>query len=145
MDRREEILVRLHEIAGTIEGITTAGRNIPIITAQNRPALIIMDGNEQRPGDDVKRDGRAAHKLVMEAVIVIAVSDAAENVGPLLNGFRAAILKAVLYDSILSGLTGENGAVRYIGCETNFEKGSRVEADMSLTIELTYVLHPIKL
>jgi hypothetical protein len=145
MDTREDILNRLVAIAATIDGISQTGRNIPVMTAANRPAIIIMDGGEERPAEDNKRDGRAAHKLIMRPVIVVAVSDSAETVGTLLNGFRAAILKAVLYDSPLSGLTGENGAVRYIGCETTAEKGQRVEADMSLTIELTYVLHPNKL
>lgn len=141
-DRREAILSRIEAVLQTVPGILTVARMQPEISESDKPALMLLDGDEQRLFQDSTKPGMAPDKFLMSPVIQIFLSSTADAAGPALNTFRAGIIKAMLDDVTLADLLGPNGAIRYMGCDTGAKRGRRVEADMALLFDLIYVLEP---
>lgn len=145
-DKRELILVRLLEIAGSIEGVTFAGRNKTKLTDLIRPAIVIFDADET--SDDRAKDrGRPSHgpNLVgMNPEILLLVGGTPEEVGATLNGYRVKLVKAVLNDATLKQLT-VNGDIVYEGCATALAIGRSMEGEMGISFTFTYFLKPSEL
>jgi hypothetical protein len=146
MDRREEILSRLLEIAKSIVGMDKAFRNRVEIAESARPAIIILDADELADEADVGR-GRPplAPRIVgMTPEIYMLLGETPENVGVALNTLRAAFIKAVLSDSSLVVLC-HNGDIRYEGFSTGLAAGRSMEGECGVSFTFRYVLRPDKL
>jgi hypothetical protein len=62
-----------------------------------------------------------------------------------LNGYRRTLVRAIITDTILRGLCGPHGNVRYLGCETGTAQGESAVGDMTLNFNLTYLFNPTEL
>lgn len=143
MDRREQVIARLVQIAAGVPGIAVALRNIDTLSERQRPGIIVFDGDE---AVDLPPPGRAGPSMVsMTPEVVLALGDKAEAVGTSLNGYRAAFLKAVLTDATLRGIVGPNGRVLYQGCASAFARGRTMEGEMGISLSIEYPLNPAEL
>jgi hypothetical protein len=143
-DRRESILARLVEIAATVPGVVTAVRNQDEVSEGKRPAVIILDADEQvaDPPGRSNHAGNAGTLVTMTPEIYLMLGASPDDVGSSINEFRAAFLGVVLGDTGLAGIVGSNGSVAYQGCGTGFGRGRNMEATMAVSIAFTYPLFP---
>ena len=147
MDKREAILARLVDVAGSIAGIKTATRNQDEVSERARPAIAIFDADEtaDERAEERGHSGRAPNIVEMSPETLILLGGAAESVGTALNNVRAKLVKAVLTDAQLATLVGSNGRARYVGCSTHLGHGRSMEAAMSVQFAFAYVLRPDQL
>lgn len=147
LDRREAILVRLLQVAETIEGVTYAARNRLDLSDRQRPAIIILDSDEvvDAGGAGQGRGATASSIVSMTPEILVLLQDNydradAGGVGAALNTMRARLLSAVLKDTTLATLTGPNGQIRYEGCATGLSRGRNMEGEMGVAFSFQYPL-----
>ena len=142
MDRREQILQRLLEVAAAVPGVITAIRNQDEISERRRPAVAIFDADEIVDEATERQDhpGRAPNLVVMTPEVLILLGASPESVGTALNALRAKLVKAVLTDAQLIALAGTNGRVRYTGCSTHLGHGRSMEGFMGVKFSFAYVL-----
>lgn len=150
-DTREDMLAQLLVIMQTVTGIETAVRNRALMSTEKRPAMVLLDGDEQpRLSVDTRRiKGRAmlmAPQIVTlrpEAYILLKEGRPnSETVGQDLNAIRIDFLKKMWFDATLAGLLGSNGSIVYNGCETDLKSGSALSGQMRLDFVLNYLLKP---
>lgn len=147
-DKREQILVRLVEVADGVSGVVFAGRNVGNIDDEDRPAIVIMDADEAADDSDptgVSRGTGARRRVALTPEIYILLGDKPENIGTELNAFRAKLIKAVLTDASLQSIVGSNGGIRYEGCATALSRGRSMEGEMGVSFTFSYVLNPAEL
>ena len=147
MDRREQILQRLLEVAAAVPGVVTAVRNQDEISERRRPAVAIFDADEivDEAAERQDHPGRAPNLVVMTPEVLILLGASPESVGTALNALRATLVKAVLTDAQLIALAGTNGRVRYAGCSTHLGHGRSMEGFMGVQFAFAYVLRPEQL
>ena len=147
MDRREQILQRLLEVAAAVPGVITAIRNQDEISERRRPAVAIFDADEIVDEASERQDhpGRAPNLVVMTPEVLILLGASPESIGTALNALRAKLVKAVLTDAQLIALAGTNGRVRYAGCSTHLGHGRSMEGFMGVQFAFAYVLRPEQL
>ena len=146
IDRREMILSRLLEIAGSMEGIVAAFRNKDEIGEKQRPAIVILDADEAADdADPSSRPSRAPRRVAMTPEIYILLGAKPEDLGTAINTLRARLLKAILMDSSLLTILGSSGEARYEGCATALARGRSMEGEMGVSFSFTYVLRPEEL
>src|SRR4051794_12665116 len=136
MDRREQIMVRLVEIAAAVPGINTAVRNQDELSERKRPAVAIFDADETADEASERQDhpGRAPNIVVMTPEVMNLLGASPATVGSSLNSLRAKLVKAVLTDTQLTVLVGTNGRVRYAGCSTHLGHGRSMEVFMGVPV-----------
>ncbi len=144
MDRREQILQRLLEVAA---GVITAIRDQDEISERRRPAVAIFDADEIVDEASERQDhpGRAPNLVVMTPEVLILLGVSPESIGTALNALRAKLVQAVLTDAQLIALAGTNGRVRYAGCSTHLGHGRSMEGFMGVQFAFAYVLRPEQL
>jgi hypothetical protein len=147
VDKREQILMRLVDIASAVPGINTAVRNQDELSERKRPAIAIFDADETADEASERQDhpGRAPNIVVMTPEVMILLGAAPTTVGSSLNSLRAKLVKAVLTDAQLTALVGTNGHVRYAGCSTHLGHGRSMEGFMGVHFAFAYVLRPEQL
>jgi hypothetical protein len=147
MDKREQILVRLVDIAAAVPGINTAARNQDELSERKRPAIAVFDGDETayERADQQGHGGRAPNIIEMTPEVMILLGATPATVGSMLNALRAQLIKAVLIDPQLNSLVGTNGRVRYAGCSTQLGHGRSMEGFMAVHFAFSYVLRPEQL
>lgn len=124
VDLREDILARLLAVVTTLPNIRSAHRNKAISDETELPTVIVYDGNEEISGA-IDLSARPANSpTVMQMTPEILVAQEADEIGSDLTAFRRELIKLILYDTALNEQivkTGRfgNGAIRYLGCETN--------------------------
>ena len=119
-DVREDILARLLEVVASIPNIRSAQRNNVDITEDQLPAALVFDGDEDSNGADDIASGRPGKRpYVVQMTPEVVIADQSDNAGSDLTTFRRELLKRVLTDAELNQLTGANGAIRYLGCQTD--------------------------
>jgi hypothetical protein len=118
-DVREEILVRLLEVIASIPNIKSAYRNNVDIPEEALPAAIVFDGDEETSGADDRSARPANRPYVVRMTPEILVAQQADQVGPELTVLRRELIRRVLTDTQLIALVGSNGAIRYLGCQTD--------------------------
>jgi hypothetical protein len=144
-DQREAILERLAVVCSEIEGVTTAARNKLQVADVARPALIVLDGNEDvEDGYGKGKPSVSPLVVTMRPEVWLFAGGIPEDIGAAVSAFRALIISAVLTDSQLLALCKDSD-IRYSGCMTNFTAGQRIEADLALVFVLRYVLRPNEL
>jgi hypothetical protein len=156
-DNRERILDRLFTV---LSGITllntptpafeTFARNRGLLDQEHRPAVVLLDGDETglvlsnvprgRPGM------KSAMFITMRPQIFILLKSKGpqnEGVGPLLNQYRTAVLKAIATDATLITLIGANGDIQYDGAETDLKSGSNMSGEMQINLSIRTSLNPL--
>lgn len=154
-DKRELILVRIAAIttaAQTAAGIKTCVRNRGLMQNEARPACVLLDGDErpglQRPvrhGREASVGGMAPAIMRMTPELYVLMDELRpknEEIGPLLNAKRIALVKAIANDAPLKALLGANGGIIYTGCTTDLKSGSALTGQMRLDLIYTYVFNP---
>ena len=123
-DVREDILARLLEVVASIPNIRSAHRNNVDIPEDQLPAALVFDGDEETEGasDLSARPSGRPYPVRMHPEIVIAQQS--DEAGSDLTTLRRELIKRVLNDTELNEQivkTGRfgNGAIRYLGCQTD--------------------------
>ena len=143
IDRREMILSRLLEIAGSTQGIVAAFRNKDEISEKQRPAIVILDADEAADdADPSSRPSRAPRRVAMTPEIYILLGAKPEDLGTAINRLRARFVKAVLGDAQLSLIVGSNGDIRYEGCATALARGRSMEGEMGVPASASATMTP---
>jgi hypothetical protein len=118
-DIREDILARLLEVAAGVPNIRTAVRNDVDIVEDKLPAITVFDGDEETNGAE-DRSARLSNRpyvaRMMPEIVVQELHAAESELGTL----RREIIRRVLNDAVLIEQVGSNGAIRYVGCQTDF-------------------------
>lgn len=142
MDRREAILARLLVVAEGITGVVKAARNRVDLSERQRPAIIILDADEQAEvsAQPSGRTNRQPQIVSMTPEVIILLQADSADVGTQLNLFRARWIKAVLEDEILLSHTGPNGGIRYAAAASSLAAGRTMEGEMGVSISFLYPL-----
>ena len=145
-DVREDILARLLEVVATIPNIRSAQRNNIDITEDQLPAAIVFDGDEESDGasDVSMKQPNRPYNVQMMPEIVIAQQ--ADQVGSDLTTLRRELIKLVLHDTELNQIakTGRlgNGAIRYLGCQTDLGWMRSLHGALRAQFMFKYALKP---
>jgi hypothetical protein len=118
-DVREDILARLLEVVAGIPNIRTAQRNNVDITEDALPAVVVFDGDEETNGAD-DRSGRLSPRPYVARMMPEIIVQEKHALGSELSVMRREIISLVLNDAVLNEKVGANGAIRYLGCQTDF-------------------------
>ena len=155
-DVREAVLARLQAIillpaAGTF---STAVRNRGLRSNEQRPAVIMLDGDETPVLTHGGRNNRAqsGRSMVLTPSImqmrpelyILLKEDRPVNVdvGEELNTKRIALVAAIAEDTALKALLGSNGGILYNGCVTDLKSGSALTGQMRLDFAFNYTFFP---
>jgi hypothetical protein len=145
IDVREDILARLLEVVASIPNIRSAQRNNTEIPEDQLPAALVFDGDEETDdaSDLSMRPANRPTLVRMQPEIVIA--EQANEVGSELTTLRRELIKRVLTDIELNEQivkTGRfgNGAIRYLGCQTDFGWGLSLQGALRAQFMFKYSL-----
>lgn len=138
-DRREEIMQALLAACQSLDGVT-AYRNRNMLAEEQRPAIVVMDGDETSEELSASRQGLAPRHVRMQPLVQLLVSDQAADIGSTLNALRARVIAAVLEDQPLASLTHNERGAAYLGLQMMIDNGRRIEGVLVLAFEVTYIL-----
>ena len=126
IDVREDILARLLVVVAAIPNIRSTHRNNVDLPETQLPAAIVLDGDEDSDGaNDVSmKKPERPYNVQMTPGIIVQVQDDNVVLGSIITTFRRELIKRVLTDTELNEQivkTGRygNGAIRYLGCQTD--------------------------
>ena len=146
-DVREDILARLLEVVASIPNIRSAHRNNVDITEDQLPAALVLDGDEESDGagDVSMKQPHRPYNVQMTPEIIIAQQ--ADEVGSDLSKLRRELIKRVLTDTELNEQivkTGRhgNGAIRYLGCQTDLGWMRSLHGALRAQFLFKYTLKP---
>jgi hypothetical protein len=146
-DVREDILARLLEVVATIPNIRSAHRNNVDITEDQLPAVLVLDGDEESDGagDVSMKQPHRPYNVQMTPEIIIA--EQSDEVGSDLTTLRRELIKRVLTDTELNEQivkTGRhgNGAIRYLGCQTDLGWMRSLHGALRAQFLFKYTLRP---
>src|SRR5262245_26753326 len=154
VDTREDILVRLVEIAATIPNIQFTDRNNSDIAEVELPAAIVFDGDEEtNDAEDVS--AHPPHRPTNVRMLpVIEIGAMSSSAGSDLSVMRRELIRRVLYDTELNeqivktrdsaGRPG-NGNIRYLGCQTDPTWMRTLYGQMLVQFMFKYKLNPADL
>ena len=146
-DVRENILARLLEVVASIPNLRAAYRNNVDIPEDQLPAAIVLDGDEESDGasDVSMKKPERPYNVQMTPEIIIAQQ--ADEVGSDLTTLRRELIKRVLNDTELNEQivkTGRfgNGAIRYLGCQTDLGWMRSLHGALRAQFLFKYSLNP---
>jgi hypothetical protein len=148
VDVREDILERLLEVVATIPNIRSAHRNNIDISETRLPAAIVLDGDEESDGasDVSMKQPHRPYNVQMTPGIIVQVQDDNVVLGSIVTTFRRELIKRVLTDAGLNEIakTGRlgNGAIRYLGCQTDVGWTRTGYAALTAQFMFKYALKP---
>jgi len=147
IDTREDILARLLAIVATIPNLRAAYRNNVDIPEDQLPAAIVLDGDEESDGasDVSMKQPHRPYNVQMTPEIIIAQQ--ADEVCSDLTTLRRELVKRVLKDTELNEQivkTGRfgNGAIRYLGCQTDLGWMRSLHGALRAQFLFKYTLKP---
>lgn len=148
-DRRERILVRIEEILTTLAvgSDINVYRDMAEFETDELPAYVLLDGIETTGVRSTDRRGPQIMLLQPQIFYVPVPTDNPKNVGvgPTLSAQRSAMIKAVMQDSSLQNLLGDNGYAEYRGIETDMQTGAEVKGQFKMDFAFAYVFNVNKL
>lgn len=150
INRRELILDRLRTLFEGVDGVRAAYRNKIDAPEHLRPAVVILDADEDV--DEEIGDGRGRPvglapvicSMTPEVYILAGVSSQSENVGSILNALRTRLIRAVANDQTLIDLC-KDGDIRYLGFATGLAVGRSMEGEAGISFQFRYMLRPDRL
>lgn len=145
-DRREAILSRLLDVLAGVDGVVLAARNRAEVSESRRPAIILLDADDEAD-EAIRGRGRPAFgpsRVEMTPEIWLLAGGAENNAGSELNTLRARIVRAVSTDAGLQALCLD-GDIFYAGCNSRFAAGRQIEGDMLIRFAFSYILNPQEL
>lgn len=146
------MLVRLKAILDAVRAedttkVRSVVRNRPVNDDNHRPALILLDGDEQAKLTADRKSGRqmpmSMQLMRMTPQIVIAMNEQRpnnEDTGTATNDLRDRIIRAIATDAQLAALYGSNGSVLLNATTTDMKSGGAVTGSMLLDFWITYPL-----
>lgn len=150
IDVRENILARLVAIVAEMPSIKEVFRNYVDLTEDDLPAAAVLDGDEET-NDATDLSMRPAHRPTMTTMTPeIIVFKLAPQVGPDISVLRRELIRLVLYDTELNEQivkTGRhgNGAIRYLGCQTDLGWERSMFGALKVNLLFKYALKPEEL
>lgn len=143
IDVRENILARLVAIVDGVADFKEVYRNYVDLTEDDLPAAAVLDGDEE---ESLSKQPPNAPSLI-EMTPEIIVFKLAPQVGPDISVLRRQLVKAVLYDAELNQQivkTGRygNGAIRYLGCQTDLGWERSMFGALKVNLLFKYALKP---
>lgn len=154
-DTREQILIRLQSLLGEIydapaENVFRDRGDVPTTV---RPCMILLDAGETLASSNTTRTGRsmgpAPQIMRMDPQIFALLKsrpvNESDQLGIELSQYRVAMMQAILFDTQLQELVGENGQIQYRGCDTDMQTGGSMEGELQMHFSLYYALDPSKL
>jgi hypothetical protein len=147
---REDTLARILVIMEGMPGITTAVRNRGLRENEDRPAMVLLDGDESPRvsfGSRLKGMASLMAPQIVEIrpeVYILLKEKRPKNeaVGEDLNAFRIEFMRRLWTDTELATILGANGSIVYNGLQTDLKSGSAMSGEMRLDFVATYVLKP---
>lgn len=150
-DKREDILARIFTIMGTVSGITSNVRNRGLMQNEQRPAQVLLDGDEvpllTSRTQRIQGDTSLMMPQLMELrpqVFYLPKEKRVANtgIGEQANAWRIQFLEKLWGSVELAVLLGGNGSIVYNGCETDLKSGSAMSGEIRLDFVVNYVLMP---
>lgn len=162
-DRREDIFVYLMAL------LATASVNSVVIKGVHRdrngldgkdglPAIFLLDGKEtlvtEMGGRSIVGMPPAIYRLEPQIFVQLVprdddtnatVSGASAPVGPELSAWRVALIKLINSDINLPAMVGPNGAVRFVGSETDMQASAPLVGQLRVDFQFQYAVDPSKL
>jgi hypothetical protein len=151
VDTREDVLARLLEVVAAIPGMRSVHRNNVDLTEDQLPAVVVFDADEET--DDAQDTGmRPPNRptLVRMTPEIVIAEKTAGQVGSELTALRRELIKRVLTDTELNeqivktGRNG-NGAIRYLGCQTDVGWMRSMHGALRAQFMFKYTLKPDEL
>ena len=146
-DTREDILARLLEVVATIPGMVSVHRNNVDITEDQLPAALVFDGDEETD-DASDLSMRPPHRpTVVQMMPEIVIAQQTDEIGSDLTTLRRELIRRVLTDTELNEQivkTGRhgNGAIRYLGCQTDVGWMRSLHGALRAQFMFKYTLKP---
>lgn len=147
VDKRELILAQLLVIGRTIPGVKSFFRNRGLVSTDERPAFVLLDGDElpTKLGPPARSNygGMTPQLMVMTPEMYFLLPEARptnDEVGSQINALRIQHYNAMASDATLRGLIGPNGTMTYYSTTTDLKSGSTLGGTMRMNYQLTYVL-----
>lgn len=138
IDVREAILARLLEVVAAVPNIRKAVRNDIDIVEDKLPAISVYDGDEETNGAEDPSGRLSTRPYVARMMPQIVVQEL--HTDSELSALRREIIRRVLNDAVLIEKVGGNGAIRYVGCDTDFGWARERFNTMSLQFVFQYSL-----
>lgn len=150
-DKRELILQRLEQVSAGVPGIAATARNRGLLRNEQRPAIVVLDGDETTAstGGDSRGRARMTPQVVrMRPEIYIlprearptGEDDKGEDPGTVANDYRMLLLQAIAADEQIRQLIGPNGGIVYQGMVTDLHSGGYLAGEARLDLSISYVL-----
>lgn len=146
--QRLAILQRLFEICDGVPNVKSVTWDVISINDDQLPALAVLEGDEEASEDDpANRPIDAPRRVTMVPHIVIAgrrnlLGSPPADIGVAVNTIYADLLKAIMTDATLAGLTLDGRGVRFIGMESDLAVGRMMQGQMAVKFGFTYGLVP---
>lgn len=149
VDTRELVLARLLEVVAAIPNMRWAQRNNVDMPEDSAlfPAVNVYDGDEEtNDASDISARPPKRDTMVRMQPEVVIIQQLGE-VGSDLPTLRRELLRRVLFDDKLQQIVkaGEyagNGAIRYLGCQTDYGFGRLMQGQMFAQFMFVYSLKP---
>lgn len=149
VDKREGILVRLHELLTELAGDDIhVYRNQAAFETDELPAYALLDGVETKEYGSTDKRGPSLMVLQPEIFYVPVPTENPKNtgVGPAMSTKRNVMIKKIMSDGTLLDLLGANGYMEYRGMETDMQAAAdEVKGRFKLNFGFAYVLNVNKL
>jgi hypothetical protein len=150
-DKREDIIARLFIIAQSVTGVTTTVRNRALMQNEQRPAQVLLDGDEVPVLTSQTQRLKAMQSLMWPQLMelrpqlfYLPQEKRVKNIGigQEANAWRIQFLEKLWGSVELAELIGSNGSIVYNGCETDLKSGSAMSGEIRLDFIVTYFLQP---
>jgi hypothetical protein len=146
-DTREAILARLLEVVAGIPNMRSAQRNNGDIPEDQLPAVIVFDGDEESKDADDLTARPANRPTIVHMTPEIIIAQQSDEAGSDLSTLRRELIRRVLTDTELNEQivkTGRhgNGAIRYLGCQTDLGWARSLHGALRAQFLFKYALKP---
>ena len=147
VDTREDILARLLQVLETIPNIRSAQRNNIEIPDDLLPWAVLFDADEETDDESDMSMRPPNRPTAVRMTPEIVIAQQSDEVGSDLTTLRRELIRRVLTDTQLNETivkTGRhgNGAIRYLGCQTDLGWGRSLHGALRAQFVFKYTLKP---
>lgn len=144
MERKEQILGRLVELANDMPGVKTVQRNDVAFSETDVPAIVILDGDEEADDSAYQRKRGSLTPVIVALspeVFFLVDDPESKNAGTRLNALYLAFLRKCLNDTKLRSLAHDDD-IRFNSFGSGFAAGRVMRAEGNLSLTIRYVFYP---